>query len=237
MEQRTKHTGASYAGVAGRRYAETVDARPWNAHYERPAMVALLPALRNIRVLDVGCGSGWYAEHLLNQGATVTAFDLNADFVARTRQRVGDRAHVHQADLTRPLDFAADDEFDLVLCPLVLHYLENWEPALRELHRVLRPDGVLLFSTHHPFANWGSSRTDSYFVVERVEEQWDIGKVQFYRRPLRAISDALATSGFVIERIVEPQPTEAFRQIDAAGYATLVNHPGFLIIRSRKVTS
>jgi len=104
MKQMTKHTGSSYEGIASR-YAEAVDSKPWNAYYERPAVTSLLPPLQNLKVLDVGCGSGWYAEYLLSRGATVTAFDVNADFVSLTQSRVGDRAQVLQADLAEPLDF------------------------------------------------------------------------------------------------------------------------------------
>ena len=91
----TQHTGASYDGIAGK-YAETVDVKPWNAYYERPAVISLLPSLINVKALDAGCGSGWYAEQLLSREATVTAFDLNSEFVALTRSRVGALAHGNQ---------------------------------------------------------------------------------------------------------------------------------------------
>ena len=58
MKRLTENTGASYEGKA-LKYAETVDAKPWNAFYERPAVISLLPSLTNANVLDAGCGSGW----------------------------------------------------------------------------------------------------------------------------------------------------------------------------------
>jgi len=58
MKQLTEHTGASYKGKA-LKYAETVDTKPWNAFYERSAVISLLPSLTNANVLDAGCGSGW----------------------------------------------------------------------------------------------------------------------------------------------------------------------------------
>ena len=230
----TEHTGASYEGKA-LKYARKVDTSPWNAHYERPAVVSLLPDLKGSKILDVGCGSGWYAEYLLGQGAAVTAFDLNPDFVALTRSRVGKHAQVLQANLARPLDFALDGEFDVVLCPLVLHYLKDWRPALHEFQRILKPQGVLVFSTHHPFNDWKLFNKEDYFAVELLEDEWDeVGKVTFYRRPLTKISQDLSSVGFFIEHIMEPQPTDNFRQVNPEGYELLSKNPWFIIIRALK---
>jgi SAM-dependent methyltransferase len=230
----TQHTGASYTGLA-RKYAETVDTKPWNAYYERPAVLSMLPVLANANVLDVGCGSGWYAEYLLGKGAQVTAFDLNADFVALTMARVGSRARILQADLARPLDFAKDEEFDLVVCPLVMHYLKDWQPAFREFRRVLKLHGTLVFSTHHPFMDWKQFEKEDYFALELLNDEWDgIGKISFYRRPLTAMSAALSAAGFYIDYLLEPQPTEDFRRANPESYERLSKNPWFLVIRACK---
>ncbi|MGO8766686.1 MAG: class I SAM-dependent methyltransferase [Limisphaerales bacterium] len=233
MTHAPKHTGNCYEGKA-LKYADAVDTKPWNAHYERPAVISLLPALNETQVLDAGCGSGWYAEYFLNQGANVTALDFNADFVRLTRSRVGDRAKVLQADLAEPLDFAKESEFDLIVCPLVLHYLLDWHPVLREFHRVLKPRGVLVFSTHHPFTDWKYFKKDNYFATELVEDEWDIGKMTYYRRPLTAMSRDLNTTGFVIERILEPQPIINFKHVNPERYEHHLKNPLFLVVRAKK---
>jgi SAM-dependent methyltransferase len=228
-----KHTASSYDGKA-LEYAAGVDTKPWNAFYERPAMLSLLPPLANARVLDAGCGSGWYCEYLLNHGAKVTAVDYNDQFVELTKARVSNRARVLQADLAEPLEFAQPGEFDLVICPLVLHYLKDWEPVLREFQRILRVSGLLAFSTHHPTMDWKLFKKEDYFAVDLLEDAWDMGKVSFYRRPLTAISRALHETGFVIERLLEPQPTEDFRRVHPEGYERVRKNPWFLVVRARK---
>ncbi|MCB0173966.1 MAG: methyltransferase domain-containing protein [Anaerolineae bacterium] len=230
----TEHTGASYQGSAGSKYAQTADTRPANAYYERPAVLSLLPVLANQEVLDAGCGPGWYTEYLLDQGATVTACDVNAEFVRVTQARVGSRATVLQANLAEPLDFAADGSFDLVVASLVLHYLKEWQPTLREFYRVLKPQGRLVFSTHHPFMDWKHFETESYFIPELIHDEWDIGPVEFYRRPLTLMSHDLEAAGFVIERLLEPQPTPEYWRVNPEQAALFNVHPWFLVIRAKK---
>jgi len=215
-------------------YAAGVDSWPHNAYYERPAVVSLLPPVGGLKVLDAGCGSGWYAEYLVERGASVTAVDVSPKLVALTRARLGERVEVRRADLGQPLDFAADGTFDLVLCALVMHYLRDWGAVFAEFHRILKEWGVLLFSTHHPFMDFRLFKVDSYFGTQLLEDDWRVGKVRYYRRPLTAMVDALAGAGFVVERMVEPQPTEEFGRVDPEGYEKLCRNPWFLVIRARR---
>jgi SAM-dependent methyltransferase len=219
--------------VVAEKYAAGVDTKPHNAYYERPAVLSLLPPIAGLKVLDAGCGNGWYAEHLVEHGATVTAVDASPGLVALTRARLGDRAEVLQVDLARPLDFAADGTFDLVLSPLVMHYLRDWEAVFTEFHRILKESGTLLFSTHHPFMDFQLFKVDSYFGTQLLEDDWRVGKVRYYRRPLTAMIDALAEAGFVVERMLEPQPTDEFRRVDPQRYERLSKDPCFLVIRAR----
>ncbi|AGA24635.1 class I SAM-dependent methyltransferase [Singulisphaera acidiphila] len=216
-------------------YAAKVDTSPYNALYERPAMLALLPPVQGRDLLDAGCGSGWYSEQFIARGARVTAMDASSVIAAYTQARVGNRAVVHVADLAHPLQFAADSQFDVIVSPLVLHYLPTWEPTLREFHRVLRPGGHLVFSTHHPGSEAERLGTTAYFDTELVEETWeDVGQVRFYRRPLSAIFEALSATGFLTEQVVEPRPTDALRIAAPAAYERLLQRPAFLLVRARR---
>ena len=219
-------------------YAETIDESPYNALYERPAMLGLLPPVAGKRILEAGCGAGWYTAQLLARGARVTAVDASAPLVEHTRGRIaelGAEADVRVADLRRPLDFAEDASFDGVVSALVMHYLRDWTVAMAEFRRVLAPGGWLLFSTHHPGVDAARLREgDDYFEVVQVEDWWKrVGRILSYRRPLMAIADALAGAGFGIERIVEPRPGEAFRQARPDAYPGLLRQPEFILFLAR----
>src|SRR5439155_12504783 len=83
-------------------YASRVDTKDYNAHYERPAMLSLLPDVRGLRALDAGCGRGRYAEGLADQGADVRAVELSPRMLANARRRLGLKARIEKADLNHP---------------------------------------------------------------------------------------------------------------------------------------
>lgn len=232
---------SSYADPAfAARYASAIDAAPYNALYERPAMLQLLPVMTGLGILDAGCGAGWYTEQLLLRGAHVTAIDSSAALVEHTRRRLGaylrgdePGLHLRQADLAEPLAFIADHVLDGVVSPLVLHYLRDWRPTLREMRRILRPGGWLVLSTHHPGTEAAHFDTTRYFETEAVEDEWKwLGTVHFFRRSLTEVASSLTDEGFLIDRLVEPIPTDAFREVKPEAYERLLTHPEFLIVRA-----
>ncbi len=154
-------------------YAAIVDSKPHNVYYERPATLSLLSDVKNKRALDVGCGPGFYAEWLTNQGAQVVAFDANEKMVRLARERLGERVRIELADLEQPLSFASDCSFDIVLAPLVLDYVEDWGLVFGEFHRVLDHGGYLVFSSDHPFVRYDNDpETYDYFKIDLVEYVW-----------------------------------------------------------------
>lgn len=228
-----KHTGSSYDEIAVK-YADLQDQKPWSTYFERPGILRFLPDVADKDVLDAGCGPGFYATYMAEQGANVTAFDLNPHFVERTQARMGGAVTVLQADLAEPLHFAADDSFDLVVCILVMHYLQDWVPTLHEFHRVLRPTGQLVFSTHHPFTDLALAPSGDYFATELLTDEWDVGTVQFYRRPLSKITGDLTQAGFAIAEIGEPQPIQPPEGVDFSSFARAMKQPMRLLIRATK---
>ncbi len=219
-------------------YAAVADSKPIYIHYERPVMLSLLAEVKGKRVLDAGCGSGSYSEWLVGQGAEVVAIDVSPKMVQLTRQRLGAAVEVRHADLGQPLDFLAGESFDLILCPLVLHYLKDWDSVLAEFHRLLRKSGRLVFSVHHPFMDFVKFEVENYFTTELVEDEWfGFGIpvcMPFYRRPLGAMIAPLAKAGFLIEQMIEPQPTAAYKKELPEEYEIFSKEPRRLCVRAVK---
>ena len=115
------------------------------------------------------------------------------------------------AELGSPLPYS-DDTFDDVTASLVLHYLEDWGPALAELRRVLKPGGRLIVSVGHPFAEnlWHreAGLEPDYFATYNYVTEWTVGGqtavLRFWTRPLHAMTDAFTAAGFRTAVISEP---------------------------------
>lgn len=221
------------------RYAAISKHKPHNAYLDRPAVLAALPDVDGKHVLDAGCGPGFYAEALLERGASVVAFDVTPTFVEITRRRVGERANVLQADMTEPLTFAEGATFDVVVAPLVLDYIEDWQPTFAEFYRVLKPGGVFVFSVGNPVADWRFSPNGQYYAVEVFDLPWaGFGEptpvIRSYRRPLHAVIDPLLASGFRLDALQEPRPAPELAEIDPEEYNAMHRKPYFLLIRAVK---
>lgn len=219
-------------------YFRNIDTKPFNAYYERPATLSLLPEVKGKRVLDAGCAAGWYSDWLLKHGASVIAVDFSPNMIEMTKRRIGNNAAIIRADLNDPLSFIEDQSVDIILSSLTLHYVKNWEITMGEFGRILKPLGNLIFSVHHPFMDFISFKRENYFLTELLNDEWETPKgnvtVQFYRRPLNTIISSVIDAGFIIERLLEPMPTKKFKELEPQVYEKLTNKPHFLFIRAVK---
>jgi ubiquinone/menaquinone biosynthesis C-methylase UbiE len=118
-------------------------------------------------VLDYGCGPGYLAKHLIDEGAkSVVGIDVSDAEIERARERVReqgieDRCTFLAAD-AHAMEFP-DDSFDVIVGDSILHHLEL-RRALLEIRRVLRPGGRAVFLEplwHNPLLRLGRALTPS----------------------------------------------------------------------------
>ena len=208
---------------------------PYNALYDRPAVLELLGDVTGLRVIDAGCGPGLYAEELIAGGAEVVAFDESPEMVRLARERLGSTVDVRVHKLDSPLTWLSDESFDAGVIALVVHHIDDRVGALRELWRILRSGGRLVVSTHHPTSDW-LRLGGSYFTVEPVEEDWHQGQwhVRYWRQPLDRTCGEFAKAGFLIERLVEPRPNPDMAERWPEDHEKLLRQPGFIAFRLLK---
>lgn len=212
-------------------YEDHAATAPYNALYDRPATLELLGDVAGRRVLDAGCGPGIYAAELVEREAVVVGCDASPAMVELARAKVGDGADLRVHQLEEPFDWLADSSVDVAFAALVYHYLNDRPSFLKEMHRVLRPDGALVISTHHPTADW-HRLGGSYFAAEPVTETWRRGwEITAWRTPLTGLTAEFAEAGFLIERLVEPAPQPAMEISHPEQFERLSGEPGFILFR------
>jgi SAM-dependent methyltransferase len=192
-----------------------------------PAQVALCGEVRGLRVLDLGCGSGYLARALAGRGARVTGVDLSPNMVAHARRlEAGQPLGVEYAEG----DAAAADAlfpagaFDLVASCLALQDMPDPAAAFRAALALLRPGGRFVASVAHPATDtphreWargpgGEKRAlcvDRYFERTAMRYPWKGWAYPFTTPALHVpLEDWVAWAlgaGFALRGLHEPRPT------------------------------
>ncbi|HLI95021.1 MAG TPA: class I SAM-dependent methyltransferase, partial [Candidatus Baltobacteraceae bacterium] len=169
--------------------------------------------------------------------AHVAALDASKAMVEIITQRFGDAVIARQHDLAEPISWLGDASMDIVVSSLTLHYLRDWSVPLSEFRRVLKSDGRLVMSTHHPaMVQQLLVSGQSYFDTVLVEDRWRVGgvehEVRYYHRPLQDILNSIIAAGFTIRRIIEPHLTQPLRGVPAEWFQKLSTLPWFLIVEA-----
>jgi ubiquinone/menaquinone biosynthesis C-methylase UbiE len=143
---------------------------------EWPALRALLPELPGLRVLDLGCGFGWFCRWARAQGAAqVVGVDVSERMLARARSESQDPAITYlQADLEQLT--LAPGAFDLAYSALALHYIRDLDRLLAEVNRALVPGGSLVVSLEHPI--YTAPRRPGWSVDDAGRKSWPIDSYQ-----------------------------------------------------------
>lgn len=159
-----------------------------------------LAAAPGERVLDLGCGPGFYTEELSDRvgpAGRVVGVDGSRDMLALAEARCGWRENVElrAADVTSPP--LADGAVDAVVCVQVLEYVPDVARAFAEVRRVLRDGGrFVVWDTDWSTTSWHSAEPDR---MRRVLHAWDAHLV--HPSLPRTLAARLRAAGFTDVRV------------------------------------
>jgi SAM-dependent methyltransferase len=197
-----------------------------------PAFFAMLPEVRDLRGLDIGCGEGHNTRLLAERGARMTAIDISARFAALARQMEArqPRGIRYTVASAVALPFA-DACFDFATGFMSFMDIPEHERVVSEAFRVLKPGGFLQFSILHPCFmtprwRWIHDEQGRRVAVEcgdyfhqpqGLMEQWIFGaarprqlqglepfRIPRFFRTLSSWVNLLVDTGFRLERLHEP---------------------------------
>lgn len=100
-------------------------------------LLTLLAPRAGEHILDIGCGTGDLAEAINRSGASVTGIDNAEEMILRAREKY---PHIH-FDVKSADDFSYTTRFDAVFSNATLHWVLNYEQAVKSIHTALKENG------------------------------------------------------------------------------------------------
>lgn len=213
---------------------------------EWPALKALLPDMKDKRVVDLGCGYGWFCRWALNAEAReVLGIDVSEKMLARARSEPGQDGITYQCGDLETL-MLPEAAFDVAYSSLVIHYVEDLERLFRVIRQSLSPGGSLVFSTEHPIymaprrPEWQvdpeGRRTwplDAYLIEGPRHTNWLAPGVIKQHRLMGTTLNLLIRTGFTLRHVEEWRPSD--QQIaERPEFAEELERPMFLLVAATR---
>ena len=128
---------------------------PAHCFVEKPMMKSMLPNLKNKKILLLGCGTGEESKLLELCGASakqIIGLDLSAKSIEIAKNTYPEIEFVVGNMNNLPFE---NNSFDFVYSSLALHYSSTPEKVYKEVYRIIKTNGLFLFSIAHPL-RWSS---------------------------------------------------------------------------------
>ena len=219
-----------------------------NNLFEIPALFSMMPELEGKRVLDLGCGFGEHCKKFVDCGAQrVVGVDISEKMLAVANEENCDlRITYHNMPMEEIGQL--QERFDIVISSLAIHYVEAFEGVIKSVYNLLEDGGVFIFSQENPLCTChaGGDRwtrdekgkklhvnLSNYGVEGERESVWFVDNVKKYHRIFSTIVNTLIQTGFSIEKMIEPLPSEGLLE-KYPDYADLFHKPDFLVVKVRK---
>ncbi|WP_371794209.1 class I SAM-dependent methyltransferase [Streptomyces sp. NBC_01718] len=228
-------------------YAELLRSGSAIHDFGRNILLDYLPTvLAGQRVLDLGCGEGIIARAVAARGASVLGIDPSPRMIEHARGAEMSQASgaFFSVDDGCTLTTVATGSVEWVTAGLSVNNVPDLDAALAAVHRVLVPEGFIVFTIPHPcfeapHAGWTEREDGS---VRRIvgdyltEGFWRSGNPEGARRAgnqhrkLSTYLNALMRNGFTIEAVDEPAPDARV----AASQPQRAGLPPFMVLQARR---
>ena len=218
-------TEGSYNDIA-EWYDQFLRERPVYTEVILPNLLALVGDVQGKAICDLACGQGWIARELARRGAQLTGLDLSPNLLELARryeeqEPLGIHYVLGDAQSADPL---GDQQFTGCVCVMALINIPDLQATFRSVQRILKPGGWFVFAITHPcfetpHAQWTSLPDPEHPIGKIVtgyfaERTWFSAnpngvrsRVADYHRTLSTYLNTLSATGFVLERVLEPEPS------------------------------
>jgi ubiquinone/menaquinone biosynthesis C-methylase UbiE len=229
-----------------------------------PAFLVMLPDVQGLVGIDIGCGEGNNTRLVARRGARLVGVDIAEVFVGYAEESEQDERLGIEYCVASAVELPfSDSSFDFAIALMSLMDIPETGHAMEEVFRVIKPGGFLQFSITHPCFDTPHRRNlrneqglayaievgDYFRNLNGDVSRWLFStapreaaqrlrkfKVPRFTRTASQWFNLLVETGFVIERVEEPRPSdETVHECPAIQDAQVVAY--FLHVRARKPAS
>ncbi len=197
--------------LAASSYAENQEQSEY-ANVNRKTVSNRFTTLNGQKVLDLGCGYGWYTNFFANIGADVIGCDGSNKMIEIAKKKYP-TLNFECLDIENSMPYE-NETFDLVFCNQVLMDIENIESVFEESYRMLKEKGIFYFSIVHPAfydGDWVKDENDfayaktvsQYLSDYKIDNDF-FGKTTHYHRSISKYVNLAIQKGFNLINVEEP---------------------------------
>lgn len=218
----------------------------------RPHVIKTLGDVNGLKIADIGCGEGYVSRMLAKRGAEVIGVDVSERLIrlAQQQEKKHPQGIRYLVAPAQDLHFIKSNSQDAAISVLVFCCFKKDSDAikaLKETHRILRPDGEFILALPHPLdiaqistgwvkysdgkVNYWSLGPIHKQLIKSSGEQFEI---ENYHRPLEKIVSMVITARFRIEGIIEPKPSSRDCSIHKTRWTKEKDIPYYIIMKLRK---
>ena len=222
----------------------------FNEAIETPIITAMLPPLKDKKILDIGCGMGQHAMQYSKAGAaSVLGTDISEKMLGFARENNSAENITYRSLAFEDLE-QLDEKFDVITSSLAFDYSEDFALLMKKIYALLNDGGFLVFSMSHPISTAYDGVYDRYTRTEKGERlyanlhnysiegvrhfKWVVEDYEVYHRKISTLINCVASAGFIIEECQESTVPDEILKEHPDMFGGVVHQPDFIFFRCRK---
>lgn len=186
------------------------------SNFCRKFIINHFKSIQNKVILDAGCGNGEHTHILSQKGGSVVGCDGSVEMLKLAKSKYPSY-RFDNVNLLNHMPYQ-NNEFDIVLCNLVLMDIDPIDNVISEFYRIIKNNGVFFFSIVHPaFYNaiWerneqgvALSKKVSNYITHLAIQQNFWGNTMHFHRPISYYFNKISDLGFSLKNMFEPKVYE-----------------------------
>jgi len=209
--------------------------------------------VRGKKIVELGCGAGQTSITLSKRGAACSGIDFSREQIEYGRflaKKEKAKVNFVLGDLNNLDGRFPKNYFDIAFSIFAFQYIENLDRLFASVRKILKKNGLFVFSLDHPIWTSGEWKKikgkevfvlSDYFKRRKVFWSWEFhkgikGNFYYYHKSFEDFFRNLTKNGFVVEDVVEPYPLGAKKPlVDTYSFNKIENTPPMIIFKCRKI--